>query len=114
VSSAGEGETQSGEFEVVLPGSPKWDPRNDNLDVEVRFADGRRYSATFFTLSNVETLLRRYARSGECANGLYLWASDMILVETLTLDVIERVVQDLIASGELPKALSELPRGGER
>jgi hypothetical protein len=38
----------------------------------------------------------------------------MILVETLTLDVIERVVQDLIASGELPKALSELPRGGER
>lgn len=79
---------------------------DDNIDVEVRFRDGRRYVATFFTLANLATLFRKNKLTGECCGGSYLWATDMVIVEELTEEVVERAVAGLLADGEFEGAFS--------
>lgn len=88
-----------------------WDPENDNVDVEVTFADGRRFGATFFTLKNIERLFEKNRKTGECGAGLYLWAVNMVLVQELTLRAIERTVDDLLSNGEFEHAFEELKGG---
>ncbi len=80
------------------------DPADDNVDVTVDFATGERYAATFFTVENLKALMERYRESGECANGLYFWSSHMIVIQRLTKVKVDRAIQDLIQSGELPSA----------
>ncbi len=93
---------------AILKGSAAIHPRDDNVDVEVTFEDGGRFAATFFTLSNVNRILERYRKTGECKRGTYFWASDMIIVEQLTEAVIHDVIQDLIDQNEFWAAFSKL------
>jgi hypothetical protein len=96
------------DFYVRVVGAQVWDPSTDNLDVEVTLTDGRRFGATFFTLQNVKRLFEKNRATGECLGGLYLWAANMILVETLTMNVIRKTVEDLLDNGELFSAFSRL------
>jgi hypothetical protein len=80
------------------------DPADDNVDVTVDFATGERYTATFFTVENLNSIMERYRESGECANGLYIWSSHMIVIERLTKMNVDRAVQDLVQSGEFRNA----------
>lgn len=66
---------------------------NDNVDVEVFLDNGKRYSATFFTIQNIISILSKYKETKECCNGLYFWASDMIIVENLDDDVIKNNIR---------------------
>jgi hypothetical protein len=66
-------------FSVHVVGAQLWDPKRDNIDIEVRFADGRRYAATFFTIENLCQLFRKNQTTGECAGGIYLWAANRFL-----------------------------------
>jgi hypothetical protein len=82
------------------------DPHDGNVDIYVTFEDGTRHTATFFTLRNITTLLDGYRESGECANGLYVWAADMIIVHELSDEVVKRTVADLLATGEFGGAFA--------
>ena len=73
---------------------------NDNVDVQVTFPNGERFSAVFFTLRNIEALMRRYKKTGEWADGLYFGASDMIIVESLTEKTICKTIDHLLAEDE--------------
>jgi hypothetical protein len=84
------------------------DPADGNADLEVKFEDGSRYAATFFTLSNLRLLFEKNEQTGECKDGLYLWASDMVIVKELTEVSISETVADLIGQGEFSGAFSEL------
>jgi len=97
------------EFELIIfEGSHSLDLLNDNVDVEVKLLDGSRYAATFFTLENIQQILHRYKKTGECRGGLYLWASDMIVTEKLSRDIILESVVDLLKNGELSHAFSRI------
>jgi len=72
---------------------------NDNIDVFVHFADGTSFVATFFTLLNIESLMKKYAATGESGSGKYFWAASMILVEVLDEEYIRCAVDDLLESG---------------
>jgi hypothetical protein len=94
-------------YEVrFIPDGVNPHPTADNVDVEVVFDSGEFYVATFFTLENIRGLMEKNRRTGECLGGLYLWASDMIIVERLTLDAVSRTVADLLVSGEFGAAFS--------
>ena len=80
------------------------DPDDDNVDVIVRFATGECYVATFFTVQNLQTLMERYRETGECADGLYVWSTNMIVIARITTENVERAIADLIQSGEFAKA----------
>jgi hypothetical protein len=80
------------------------DPHDDNVDIIVRFTTRERYTATFFTLTNLRSLMEGYRESGECASGLYVWSSHMVVVNQLTTETVEQTVADLLASGEFSSA----------
>jgi hypothetical protein len=80
--------------------SSEWEPADCNSDVMVSFEKGARWVATFFTYQNLSSLAEKNQSSGECLNGKYFWATDMIMVDELTRERVEEVVSHLIANGE--------------
>jgi hypothetical protein len=88
----------------VLDHSRREDLSSDNIDVVIYFADGTKYMATFFTLENLRHLFVKNRSTGECASGKYLWAANMIIVESLDDETIKTAVADLIATGEFGRA----------
>jgi hypothetical protein len=84
-------------YQVRILSQYHFDLEDGNIDVEVKFDSGQRFVATFFTLKNIKRLMGQYQSTGECKNGAYFWASDMIIVETLSEQNINSAVADLIA-----------------
>lgn len=95
-------------FEVYLIGVLAEDTEDDNIDVEVSFADGSRYGATFFTLKNLATLFTKNRQTGECRDGSYLWASNMIIAEKLSMETIKTTIHGLLNDNEFESAFSKL------
>ena len=94
------------EAEHWSPG--QWVPRNANSDVVVTFADGSRWTATFVSYDNVSAMRLKNQETGECLAGRYFWAADMVLVDEVTRNRIEAVVQDLISAGEFEAAFTSV------
>ena len=92
---------------TILHGIAPLDPDNDNVDVHVTFPNGESFSAVFFTLQNIETLMKDYKKTGECANGSYFWTSDMLIVQKLTEQTICEIVENLLAEGEFASVFSK-------
>ncbi len=76
------------------------DPANANVDVHATFPNGESFSAVFFTLQNIATLMKDYEKTGEGANGLYFWTSDTLIVQKLTEQTICETVDNLLAEEE--------------
>lgn len=87
-------------YRLEIIGEGEVNPVDDNIDVWVFTEDGSRYSATFFTLKNIETLMERWRESEECAEGTYFWCVDAIIVREISEEVIRRTIDDLFASGD--------------
>ena len=92
---------------TIYRGIAPLDSDNDNVDVQVTFPNGERFSAVFFTLRNIEALMKRYKKTGECASGLYFWASDMMIVESLTEKTICKTIDHLLAEDEFGYVFSK-------
>ncbi|MDE0398051.1 MAG: hypothetical protein OXL96_09625 [Candidatus Poribacteria bacterium] len=92
---------------TIYSGIAPLDPDNDNVDVQVNFPNGDNFSATFFTLQNIDTLMQHYTKTGECAAGSYFWASNMIIVQKLTEQTICEAIDDLLAGEEFTSIFSK-------
>ncbi len=87
-----------------------WKPDDANSDVIVTWADGRRWVASFISYKNVQTLTQKNKSTGECLSGAYFWASDMLLIDTVSRQRIEEVIDHLIRENEFETVFIELPR----
>ena len=94
------------EFEQWAPG--EWNPSDGNSDVLVTLDDGSTWGATFFTYSNIETIRRKNAESGDCMSGAYFWATDVIFIDSLTRARIEEVIVHLMTEGEFETVFAEM------
>ncbi|MGN6713199.1 hypothetical protein [Anaerocolumna jejuensis] len=74
----------------------EWNIWNDNTDVIVEFDNKKRWVASFFTYSNISELVEKNKITGECLNGKYFWASDMILVDEVSRERIQEVIESFI------------------
>ena len=92
---------------TIYSGITPLDPDNDNVDVQVTFPNGESFSAVFFTLQNIDTLMKQYKKTGECANGSYFWASNMIIVQKLTEETICKTVDNLLSEEEFASVFSK-------
>lgn len=81
---------------------------NDNSDVIVTFDDKSRYVATFFTYDNIEHLRQKNKQTGECLNGRFFWASDMIIIERINRKEIEEIIQHLIKEEEFNSVFNQI------
>ncbi|MFJ4714356.1 hypothetical protein [Streptomyces sp. NPDC088785] len=80
----------------------------DDVDVEVRLRDGSRWSATMCTVGRVETLMKRWAASGEALGGRYFWCSDGLIVRDAGISNMTQVLTGLIENGEFAQILHRL------
>lgn len=91
-------------YEVWIEKENCVDKDNDisqgNTDVMVKFEDGTRFWATFFTYDNINCLRQKNIKSGECLGGKYFWSSDLILVDEINRARIEEVIEHLIRTRE--------------
>ena len=92
---------------TIYSGTAPLDPNNDNVDVQVTFPNGESFSAVFFTLQNIDTLMKKYKKTGECADGLYFWASNMMIVQKLTEQTICETIDNLLAEEEFESVFSK-------
>ncbi|MFE5210369.1 hypothetical protein [Streptomyces sp. NPDC056600] len=80
-----------------------------NVDVEVRLtADGSRWSATMFTLAEVERLMKRWAQTGEGLEGRYFWCSDGLIVRDPGIDNMTQVLAVLLDAGDFTQVFRRL------
>ena len=75
-----------------------------NADVHVYLENGEHYFATFFTMRNIESLIKKFRETGECSFGLYFWAAGMIIVEGLSEDTVIRTIDQLLVESQFQEA----------
>ena len=92
---------------TIYRGIAPMDADDDNVDVQVTFPNGECFSAVFFTLRNIDALMKRYKKTGECAEGLYFLASDMMIVKKLTDKTICETIDHLLAEDEFGYVFSK-------
>jgi hypothetical protein len=90
-----------------------------NVDVWLTFADGSRWTATVFSLAEVERLMRRWRDTGEALAGAYFACSDGLIVRRGGVEPIVDVIAALVATGEFravlqPTAKHEAPQPTRR
>lgn len=81
---------------------------NDNSDVIVAFKNGEKYIATFFTYENIEWLRQKNEKTGECLNGKYFFATDLILIDRLNREEILKIINYLINQNEFFTAFEKI------
>ncbi len=79
-----------------------------NVDAEVRLVDGSRWSATVFTVAEVERLMETWKQTGEALDGGYFWCSDGLIVREPGIDSMTQVIAGLLDSGEFAQILHRL------
>ena len=82
----------------LVVGVDGMDPENDNVDLHVLLQDGTRWNTTLITLKNIETLMGRWAETGECCAGAYC-TSDHLILRELTPELIDAVVTSTLEDG---------------
>jgi hypothetical protein len=79
-----------------------------NVDVFVNLPDGSRWSATVFTLVEVDRLMKRWADSEEALGGRYFWCSDGLIVREPGVSAMFEVIAGLLTSRDLHAVLQRL------
>jgi hypothetical protein len=79
-----------------------------NIDVFVDLSDGSRWSATVFTLTEVERLMNLWATTGEALGGRYFWCSDGLIVREPGVSAMVAVLAGLFESGDFRQVLQQI------
>ena len=95
------------EAEEWIAGS--WTPDDADTDVIVTREDGSRWVASFFSYKHIETFTKKNKRTGECLAGAYFWSSDMVLIDEVSRQRIEEVVEHLIKEDDFESIFRLLP-----
>lgn len=87
------------EFELWRPPNQS-DPEDDFFNMHVTLRDGKKYALNVWTHKYVLRAVQECRETGEGLHGSYLLPPD-VFVERLDRELLEKVVADLIARGEL-------------
>lgn len=99
---------QVGDWTVRILVGVESDTEESPWDFEVEDRNGQRYVGVVATLAQLAAIMQRWQTTGECLSGLYLWISDLVVLDTLEPQLLALVVQDLAENGELDKALNKV------
>ncbi|QRP43418.1 hypothetical protein [Amycolatopsis sp. FDAARGOS 1241] len=85
----------------------------ENVEAEVRLPDGSRWSATIFTVAEVQCLLTRWAGTGKYGRGSYFCYSDSLIVRDPGVTGLTRALAELHRNDELRPAPHRLDEADE-
>jgi hypothetical protein len=96
-------------FEAAfLPNASEAPEAVDNVDVFVDLKDGTRWSATIITIAQVQTIMERWATTGEAQGGSYFWCSDGLIVRDAGISNMTQVLVCLVETGEFTQILQRI------
>ncbi|MDX3454413.1 hypothetical protein PV396_21105 [Streptomyces sp. ME02-8801-2C] len=67
----------------------------DNVDAVITGPDGTRWSATLLTRSAIDSVMGRWATTGECLGGQYFQVQDLVIVREPGVDAMVRALEDI-------------------
>ncbi|MGW4234951.1 hypothetical protein ACWEF9_37755 [Streptomyces sp. NPDC004980] len=79
-----------------------------NVDVFVTLKDGSRWTATMFTVVEVERLMKLWVETDEALGGRYFWVSDGLIVRDPGIDNMTGVIAGLIENGEFSEIFQQV------
>ncbi|MFC8583669.1 hypothetical protein ACFUGD_03700 [Streptomyces sp. NPDC057217] len=79
-----------------------------NIDVFVTLKDGSRWTATVFTVAEVERLMKLWAGTDEALGGRYFWVPDGLIVRDSGIDNMTGVIAGLIENGEFSEIFQQV------
>ncbi len=82
----------------------EFDPACDNTEVEVTFADGAKWEATFLTYANLAKLAADNKDNGSFLAGRYFWTRDLILIDEISRAAITEVIEKMLETGDFFEA----------
>jgi hypothetical protein len=88
------------ELETEFWEKESWTSQDCNSGAWVKFENGERWVATFFSYQNISSLRKKNQKTGECLNGKYFCATDMILIDEISRNSIETVIEEMIKQNE--------------
>lgn len=89
-------------FKIIFPtGYEGTDSLNDNIDINIILDNGKIYFATFFTINNINDLMRK-------ENIGYFSADSMVIVESLEKENIYYSIKNIILNDDLNNLCSEI------
>src|ERR1700761_2364920 len=74
---------------------------NDNIDINVVLPTGDVYSATLFTIANIQAMLEK-------SDDGYFNSEDMIIVKELTVPTIRFAINNIINNGSIELTMSKV------
>ncbi|MFD5723478.1 hypothetical protein [Streptomyces sp. NPDC127036] len=96
-------------FEAAfLPGDGEELDAVCNVDVLVQLTDGSQWSATVFTVTEVERLMAAWAGSGEALGGAYFWVPDGLIVRDPGIESMTQVIAGLINTDNFSEIFQRL------
>lgn len=90
------------------------DPEDAHVDVVVTFPDATTWIADFYTFKCLESIREDYRVKGYGLDGAYWAASKVVLVDRVTRERIEQIVDELIEKGTFSYAFEYLGAVDER
>jgi len=95
-------------LEIYHPYSEPYNPLDDDVVVYVYLEDGRVFHGWFFTPPRIRTLMEKDKLTGESANGSYFWVTDCIIINEISQEKCECVVDYLLERGQFFEAFSDI------
>ncbi|WP_433086437.1 hypothetical protein ACQP1P_13230 [Dactylosporangium sp. CA-052675] len=80
-----------------------------DLDIRVTVTGGPTYYVTLMTLDAIDTVLRRWAHTGEHAGGSYYWETDLVIVPRPGITAMIKAIDGLIRDRNIAQACQVIP-----
>lgn len=71
----------------------------EDVDAELRLPDGTRWSASFMTLSAIQTVMKRWRETGEYGGGVFFQCSDLVIVPKGGVAAMVEAFRAIVAEG---------------
>ena len=84
------------------------DENDGNMDVIFTLSNKTKWAATFFTYQNILSLSRKNKATGECLNGHFFCAKDMILIDRLNKENIRSVLDEMLKEDNISAYCSQI------
>ena len=102
-------ETFSGySFEVRWPYARPLNPECGSVEVELTTKNGDKYLSNFVTLEYIRRISRKNKVKGECADGVYYWMPQMVVIERITPENIRKTIDYMIEHLEIDETFEKL------
>ena len=81
---------------------------DDSTEAVVVFENGDTYTASFFTYQHIASLRRLHQQEDDFLNGKYFWVERMVLIDLISYESIQKVIDDLIEQGDFQSVFRKL------